>query len=110
VRELAGKLFGSVQRVVTGLPFADTQCGFKLFTREAAEALFPVISFNCAYFDAELLYVALQRGMQVGEIGVRWSHDGATRLPIGIGRTVDLMKKLFLIKKRHGNHVAKRSR
>jgi hypothetical protein len=39
--------------------------------------------------------------MQIGEIGVRWSHDGETRLPIGIKRTFEIISKLFRIKKIH---------
>ena len=100
-RELAAKTFGEIQRFVLRLPFFDTNCGFKLFTKEAAEKLFPRLTFNCAYFDAELLFLAYHLRMQVGEIGVRWRHDGETRLPIGISRTADIIKKMFMIPKIH---------
>lgn len=98
LREFAAKSFGVLQRMVLNLPFHDTQCGFKLFTKDAAEFIFPKISFNCSYFDAELIYIAYHNKMQIGEIGVRWRHDGVTRLPIGIRRTAELIKKLFYIK------------
>ncbi|MCX5829846.1 MAG: glycosyltransferase family 2 protein [Deltaproteobacteria bacterium] len=98
IRESAAKIFGLIQRVILRLPIIDTQCGFKLFTKEAAEFLFPKITFDCAYFDAELLYIAYHNKMQIGEIGVRWRHDGETRLPIGIKRTAEIIKKLFYIK------------
>jgi len=101
IRELAAKIFGVIQRVILRLPFIDTQCGFKLFTKESAEILFPLITFSCAYFDAELLYIAYHSKMNIGEIGVRWKHDGETRLPIGIIRILDLVKKLFMIKRLH---------
>jgi len=102
-RELAAKTFGEIQRIVLCLPFLDTNCGFKLFTRETAENLFSQLKFDCAYFDAELLFMAYQSKMQVGEIGVRWRHDGETRLPIGIIRTLDIIKKMFMIHQLHRN-------
>lgn len=101
LRELAAKTFGLIQRIILRLPILDTQCGFKLFTKEASEKLFSKTTFDCAYFDAELLYIAYFSGMQIGEIGVRWNHDGETRLPIGVKRTVEILKKLFLIKNIH---------
>lgn len=100
-REFVAKTFGVIQRIILGLPILDTQCGFKLFTKEAAEKLFPLTAFDCAYFDSELLYIAYKSKMQIGEIGVRWSHDGETRLPIGLKRTADIIHKLFKIKKIH---------
>lgn len=100
-RELAGKTFGIIQRIILRLPILDTQCGFKLFTREATEKLFPVTTFDCAYFDAELLYIAYNSHMKIGEIGVSWNHDGETRLSIGIKRTLELIIKLFRIKRIH---------
>ena len=99
LREIAAKTFGVIQRIILGLPILDTQCGFKLFTKEATEKIFPLTTFNCAYFDAELLYIAYKTKMQIGEIGVRWNHDGETRLPIGLKRTADIIHKLLRIKK-----------
>jgi len=100
-RESAAKLFWVLQRIVTGITMIDTQCGFKLFTKDAAETLFPLVTFDCSYFDTELLYIAKKLHMRIGEIGVRWNHDGITRLPIGLSRTADLVMKLFRIKTLH---------
>jgi dolichyl-phosphate beta-glucosyltransferase len=101
IRELAAKTFGIIQRIILKLPITDTQCGFKLFTKKAADYLFPKTIFNCAYFDAELLYIAYHSNMKIGEIGVQWKHDGETRLPIGIKRTLEIISKLFRIKRIH---------
>jgi glycosyltransferase involved in cell wall biosynthesis len=76
LRELAGKGFGWLQRLVLGFPYHDTQCGFKLFTKEAAEYLFPQLQYNCSYFDAELMYIAYRSDMKVKEMPVTWRHDG----------------------------------
>lgn len=100
-RELAGKAFGKLQKAVLKIPYYDTQCGFKLFTRQAAYALFNKIKFDCSYFDAEVIYLAHSSGMKIKEMPVTWKHDGFTTMPIGLKRTIDLLRKLFSIKKMH---------
>jgi dolichyl-phosphate beta-glucosyltransferase len=97
-REKLAKGFNLLQRVVLGLPIKDTQCGFKLFTSDTAEKLFKSISLNCSYFDAELLYIAYKNKFKIKEIGVKWSHDNETRLPITFTRSLDLLLKLFKIR------------
>jgi len=99
LRELAARAFGRIQSAWLGLPFPDTQCGFKLFRRELAVKLFSAITFECSYFDAELLHIAWKSGVRVLELGVTWTHDGETRLPIGFRRTLDLLVKLWRIRR-----------
>jgi hypothetical protein len=101
IREKLAILFGKLQSIILNLPIKDTQCGFKLFTDEAAKILFNLITFDCAYFDAELLYIANKKKMKIKEIPVRWKHDHETRLPVGFKRTLDLLIKLFKIRIMH---------
>jgi len=101
VREKLGQLFGWLQRLVLSLPFKDTQCGFKLFEARTAEKLFRQIKYECAYFDTELLYIAHRSGIRIKEVPVKWRHDMQTRLPIGLARSIDLVKKLFGIRRNH---------
>lgn len=98
IRERLAKLFNVLQRIVLSLPIKDTQCGFKLFTASAAEKLFNTITLNCAYFDAELLYIAKLYNMKISESDIEWTHDNETRLPISFFRTFDLVYKLFKIR------------
>jgi dolichyl-phosphate beta-glucosyltransferase len=97
-RERLAKGFNLLQRIILGLPIKDTQCGFKLFTSDSAQKLFNSISLDCAYFDAELLYIAYKNKFKIKEIGVKWTHDDETRLPITLARSVDLLLKLFKIR------------
>jgi dolichyl-phosphate beta-glucosyltransferase len=50
----------------------DTQCGFKLFTRSAARALFPVQHIERWAFDVELLHLCSRVGIPVTEVPVHW--------------------------------------
>jgi dolichyl-phosphate beta-glucosyltransferase len=77
-RETLGRMFNFVMRIATGLPIADTQCGFKLFHRNVAEEVFPRQLQERFGFDAEVLYIAARRGYGIAEIPVRWNHvDGS---------------------------------
>jgi len=79
-RQLFGRCFNAVTRLVMGLRFADTQCGFKAFTREAAQAIFPLQTIDGWGFDPEILFIAVKRGLVVKEVAVGWAHDERTRM------------------------------
>lgn len=72
-RELAGRLFNLNMRAVMGLDYADTQCGFKLFSREAARKIAARQRVERFGFDAEQLYLAGKLGLSVVEVPVRWN-------------------------------------
>ena len=75
-----GRCFNAVTRLVMGLPFADTQCGFKAFRREAAYTVFQLQRIERWGFDPELLFIALKRGYTVREVPVTWGHDYRSQL------------------------------
>jgi dolichyl-phosphate beta-glucosyltransferase len=100
-RERLARFFGVIQRLILGIPYRDTQCGFKLFSQKTAEKLFNQITYDCSYFDAEMIYIAHKLKIPIIEIPVKWKHDMETRMPIGIYRSIDLLIKLFKIKKIH---------
>ena len=66
-----------------GHSIKDTQCGFKLFTRAAAQRLFPVLHIERWAFDVELVMVAHRLGMAMVEVPVHWHEvDGSTLDPL----------------------------
>lgn len=79
-RQFFGRCYNLVTRMVMGLPFADTQCGFKAFTREAAQTVFQLQTIEGWGFDPEILFIALKRGYRVVEVPVTWAHDERTRM------------------------------
>jgi dolichyl-phosphate beta-glucosyltransferase len=81
-RELMGKAFNVALRLLTGLPYRDTQCGFKLFRLRTARALFELQRVRGFAFDAELCVLARELGLRVAEIPVRWRNNRQTRVTL----------------------------
>jgi glycosyltransferase involved in cell wall biosynthesis len=79
-RQFFGRCFNAVTRMVMRLPFSDTQCGLKAFTREAAQVVFSMQTIERWGFDPEILFIALKRGFRVVEVPVSWAHDERTRM------------------------------
>ena len=81
-RQLFGRIFNMLLRITLGLKYKDTQCGFKAFTRVAAEAIFPRQRIERWGFDPEILFLANRFGFKVAEVPVEWAHDEGTRIPL----------------------------
>ena len=79
-RQLLGRCFNAVTRAVMGLPYADTQCGFKAFTRTAAQTVFQLQTIERWGFDPEILFIAMKRGYKVVEVPVSWAHDERSKI------------------------------
>ena len=80
LRELAGMIFNGFVRIFTGLPFSDTQCGFKAFVRGPSRIVFEQQRIERFGFDPEILFLAKRHGLRTAEIPVRWAHDPATKV------------------------------
>ena len=74
-REMAGRIFNGMVRLLTGVRFLDTQCGFKAFTDEAAEKIFNLSTIGGWGFDVEILTLARRLGYKIKEIPVHWVND-----------------------------------
>lgn len=74
MRELGGTVFNLCMRIITGLKFKDTQCGFKAFRREAALPVFALQRVERFGFDPEVLYIAKKQGNRLLEVPVVWNH------------------------------------
>jgi dolichyl-phosphate beta-glucosyltransferase len=73
-REQGGRVFNFVVRVATGLPFWDTQCGFKAFRLDVCRPVLEQAQTDGFGFDVELLYLAWRAKLRMREIPVHWNH------------------------------------
>ena len=79
-RRFFGRCFNWVTRMAMGLPFKDTQCGFKAFRREAAQVIFRLQRIERWGFDPEILFIARKLGYNIREVPVTWGHDERSRM------------------------------
>jgi dolichyl-phosphate beta-glucosyltransferase len=96
-RQLFGRCFNAVCRMVMRLPFADTQCGFKAFTRSAAHTVFQLQTIERWGFDPEILFIAIKRGFRIVEVPVSWAHDERTRMSY-LKDGIQMLKELALVR------------
>ena len=79
-REQGGRVFNLAVRLATGLPFWDTQCGFKAFRMSVCRPLIEAATIDRFGFDVELLYLAYKAGLKLKEIPVRWDHNEGSKV------------------------------
>ncbi len=93
VRKLSAWGFSILRAIILGLPFKDTQCGFKAFNKVSIEKIIPkikkewgVIHFKGgavnAGFDVELLYLAKKYGFKIAEVPVEWNYVDTERVQV----------------------------
>lgn len=81
-REQGGKVFNLIVRLATGLPFWDTQCGFKAFRMSVCHPLLEAATIDRFGFDVELLYLSRLAGLSLQEIAVHWNHSEGSKIDV----------------------------
>jgi len=79
-REQAGRIFNLFVRVATGLPFWDTQCGFKAFRLDVCRPILEAARIDGFAFDVELIYLAQRAGLRIREVPVRWNDSTGSKV------------------------------
>jgi len=103
-RELMGKIFNRIIKIMLFKGFIDTQCGFKLFRKETAKQLFTLQKLNGFAFDVEVLYLALKNNYRVKEVPIKWINSSQSKVN-AISSSLSMFCDLFKIRNYHrGRH------
>lgn len=81
-REQAGRVFNCIVRIATGMPFWDTQCGFKAFRLDVCRPILEKANTIGFAFDVELLFMAYRAGLRLREAPVRWNHAEGSKVRV----------------------------
>jgi dolichyl-phosphate beta-glucosyltransferase len=100
VRETMGKVFNRIVRTITGLPFADTQCGFKLMARADVAPIFERSRIDGFSYDVELLFVAVRRGLPVSEVPVTWRNAPGSKVGM-LSDPLRMLRDVWRIRRWH---------
>jgi len=95
-----GKSFNLLMKTMVGLEMRDTQCGFKAFTADAAEAIFSRQKLDGFSFDVEILYLAKELGLNTVEIPVRWVNEPNSKVRILLD-PMKMFRDLLRIRRLH---------
>ena len=79
-REMMGRTFNLIIRLLGVRGLRDTQCGFKLLSGEVARGLFRELRIERFAYDVELVWLARRHGYRVVEVGVRWADSSSSRV------------------------------
>ena len=94
-RHLVGRAFNLLVRLVVLPGLNDTQCGFKCFRADAAEAIFPLVTIQGWTFDVEALFIARRLGYAVREVPIPWYYKPLSRVKVArdsIQMALDLLR------------------
>jgi dolichyl-phosphate beta-glucosyltransferase len=99
-REALGRFFNKIVRLLAVPGIADTQCGFKIFSASAANAVFSRCKLDGFAFDAEALYVARKLRQSIVEVPIRWSHKPGSKVSM-VRDGLKMLRDLALIRLMH---------
>lgn len=103
MRHFVGRVFNNLVRLIILPGLQDTQCGFKCFTKEAAETLFPLQTVTGWTFDVEILAIAQRLGYKIVEVPIPWYYVGNSKVRVlkdSARMALDLLKIRSSLKKR----------
>lgn len=105
-REQGGRVFNLIVRLATGLPFWDTQCGFKAFQLGNFSPILRQAKTDGFGFDVELLYLARKAGLRLREIPVRWNHYEGSKVNV-LRDSVRMVREVAAIRFSEGRASAR---
>jgi dolichyl-phosphate beta-glucosyltransferase len=102
-REQAGRVFNLLVRIATGLPFWDTQCGFKAFRMALCRQVIAAGKVDGFGFDVELLFLAQRAGLRLREVPVRWNHCEGSKVHF-VHDSVAMLREVLTLRRSPLNH------
>src|SRR5438132_14141599 len=96
-REQGGRVFNLLVRVATGLPFWDTQCGFKAFRMEVCRQIIEAAKIIGFVFDVVLLLLAQLAGLRLKENPVRWNHHEGSKIRL-VHDSVQMLREVLSLR------------
>lgn len=108
IRKVVAWGFSVIRNIILGLPFKDTQCGFKAFNSKAIQIIFPILKQKWeerrahgaavnAGFDVEMLFIGKKYGLLIAEVPVNWHHVGSERVQV-VKDSIEAFKELIRIR------------
>ncbi len=98
-RRYAGKIFALLQKFIVGIPYQDTQCPFKFFTKQAANTIFPNLVIQRWSVDVEILARAEKSNLEIVELPIIWQHIDDSKVTLGPRILINVISELIKIRR-----------
>lgn len=82
IRQNLGKFYNLISRIITGVNVTDFTCGFKCFSKEAVQIIFPKTKIDRWSFDSEVLFLAKRYNISIVEVGITWQNNEDTKVSL----------------------------
>src|SRR3989344_6350375 len=96
-REILSRGYNVLVRLILGVNYKDSQCGFKAVTREIVDKIVTEVKDNAWFFDSELLFRAHKKGYKIKEIPVKWIEDEDSRVRI-VNTVTNYLKSIAVLR------------
>jgi dolichyl-phosphate beta-glucosyltransferase len=103
-REFAGRMFNFAVQALSIRGIKDTQCGFKLFSRQAAKDIFPRCRFDGFSYDFEALMIGRRLGYEIAEVPIRWSHQEGSKVRL-VRDGLRMLRDLLVLRLTLGSRI-----
>ncbi len=105
-RHMIGRINNLIIKFTAVSEFEDTQCGFKMFSRAAAEDLFTVQRTTGIGFDVELIYIALRRKYDIREVPITWYANTDSKIRV-VQDSLKMLREIWDIRQnwKKGNYA-----
>ena len=97
IRKLLNTCMSMLVKFVLGFAYQDTQCGFKIFSRDAAKRIFPTQHLERWAFDIEVLYLCNSMDIPVVEVPVKWEDVDGSHLQI-VDASFNIARDMLMVK------------
>jgi len=98
-RHYMGRMFNRIVQAGALAGIEDSQCGFKMFSRQAAELVFPLVTIDGWAFDVEALTVARRHGLRILDMPVEWHYGELSRVSV-VGDSLRMLRDVLRIRLR----------
>lgn len=100
-RDRMGRIFNALIRRITGIPFRDTQCGFKLLPAKEAREMFAAAIVDGFAWDVEIILLAGRWNLRVAEVPVQWFNSPQSRVSL-VGDPARMLRDVVRMRLRLG--------
>jgi dolichyl-phosphate beta-glucosyltransferase len=98
-RHIVGRLFNETVKALLLQGIEDTQCGFKMFTAEAVNRIFPLVTTEGWAFDIEALFIARKQGLRIRQVPIEWHYRERSQIRV-VRDGVAMFRDLLMMRRR----------